>query len=108
MFENMMKYEKAWMDFHEWVKKEHDELYVKLTHPIIGYKFKSYLLSTMPFFFDEKGIVLEPDNNSCTLYDYVNNKEYEIEGNDRQEALTKACEKTFEIYNNQLEGKQCM
>jgi hypothetical protein len=98
MFENMMKYEKTWNEFQ-----------IFLSHKFgCDYKIYDYLqLSIMPFFFDEKtNISVDPVKDSYVLRDkksgymiYSPNEHYK----NKPEATIKACEKAFEIYEEQLQ-----
>lgn len=106
MFKKMNKNKKAWAVFLDWLR--------------ITYYYEQYcdnkfilkgccsvqdktVLYTIPSFFDEKtNLEIENNRNSSELYDWDNEREYELSG-DREISLIKACEKAFEVYNEQLE-----
>ena len=119
MFENMMKYEKAWEKFSLWLNINYSYRWDCEEKEFI--KRHSYLpiddifiLSIMPFFFDDKNIIIQIFYNckdedwSYTITGYPERyylKNYEginqgLYWNTREEALIKAVEKAFLIYNN--------
>jgi hypothetical protein len=94
MFENMMKYEKAWDKFVEWVYEEYIYSYEKSNGTFWSnisnesdQIYDDLILSIMPLFFKEQRIKFK-----CIidLFDY--DLEY----------LKLSCEKAFEILEEQL------
>lgn len=95
MFENMMKYEKAWDEFETWAIKHNTE---------IEYEDPLFILGVMPFFFDKKHLYIINNERYSRLkwggrvYDFIKDE-------DREKSLIKACEKAFKIYNKRLEAQ---
>ena len=94
MFKEIMKYEKAWKLFCEWMKKNWkiEYSYDYLAFEIYAsYQFKNifvdvpddFILAIMPFFFKKMGIHMTID--------------YSID-----DSLLEACEKSFSILEEQL------
>lgn len=118
MFENMMKYKKAGGVFCKWLYKNHGYEYreefcdfgLEINRLTLYIPHEIFILSIMPFFFDEYGIIIENAYNlnlSSYTIGFVFENEYIDDFNNlgyetRQEALIKACEKAFEILNNIL------
>ncbi len=115
MFEKMMKQELAWKEFCEWIKHNSSfnfneiiqEFQYGFEYSVDERDFKIILL-LMLFFFDKKDICILFNRYEILVYYQNKNKGYisiPFDGNSREEALKKACEKVFEIYNKQLEVK---
>lgn len=115
MFKKMMKYTKAWEMFCEWIElKENcywvdDFNFFAISDTMIN---NNFILPIMPFFFDKFNLHLKAEDRCSTLYS--RNKETENKlpsvnylshciGDNRKKTLIAACEKAFEILNNQLE-----
>ena len=116
MFENMMKYTKAWEMFCEWIEGKYSYEYNKETilfflpfhWASINYVIPiKIILSIMPFFFDDNDIITTLHNKKHTEFGYKI-AEYGIKSGEihsyenRTEALKKACEKAFELLNRHL------
>jgi hypothetical protein len=105
MFKKMIEQEKAWSKWRKWSYKNHHlDCHLGKYGPNHS---DLMVLGLMPFFFDEK------TNMIIRTYKYrdkiwvriINNIEGSRYYNSRSKALIAACEKAFEIYNNQLKGK---
>jgi hypothetical protein len=93
MFENMMKFEKAWSEFCKWRNINSCSCLSKLN-----------ILAIMPFFFNEKGIVVTIENQGLYLAFVINMDVYHGSKSFKEISI-KAYEKAFEIYNEQLNEK---
>lgn len=111
MFKNMMKYEKAWDKFCNWLLKKYESKYFYSIEIIIELYPDNFILAVMPFFFDDYDINIYPGQCSEGLYfvifynqiDIYDSGDYNFYYSDRKENLIKACEKAFKIFNKQLE-----
>lgn len=113
MFENMMKYEKAWKLFCEWIDKKYNYEFDR-EYFIIGYYYEKlsndFILAVMPFFFDEYKIDIQSGylssekimSSLTSEYGFRPDSEmYFVKNKERIIVLKKACEKAFEILENQ-------
>jgi hypothetical protein len=97
MFENMMKYKKAWDLFWEWLKEKKVAISTEIA-----------ILAILPFFFDEYNIYITMILDAVwTIFIVTSAVTYEklktnYINNERIEALQVACEKAFEILNKEV------
>lgn len=108
MFKKMMESKKTWEEFCERVSKKYDLLsngkhfyYKRVIDRYKEFTNDDFILSIMPFFFDKKGIEIEPSGTCCHIYlDNLLLKTFA--GDDRDLPLRQACEKAFEIREKEL------
>jgi hypothetical protein len=122
MFEKMIIHENGWREFYKWIQSKYKNLWRQTEYSeqrsddkyfhygdnwkSIKYIDNDFILSIMPFFFDEKDIDIDTGKNRPANKHWStigNDDECEIyRKDDREKALIAACEKAFEIYEEQL------
>jgi hypothetical protein len=118
MFEKMMKCKKAWKEFCEWIKENHGyefrprfmDFWLEIGHLAAYVPKKIFILSIMPFFFDENNsdIEIRSDELNCRVRVNVIDKpktDITFIVGDRLDTLISACEEAFEIREKQLIAK---